>query len=109
MEKAQCTDVEKIIECINFADDILVLRENGDEQGKILKNLKKLEKKNGINTNIKNTKIMITKGKKDKIKLDINGEDIEEVKKFAYFGNRIPKHELHSRNKKKDIIGIGSF
>ena len=79
------------VECIRFADDMVVLSESEDELRNMMQGLNETCKKYGMRINIKKTKSMILGGKEETVRVSLKGEDIEQVEKFKYLGSWITK------------------
>jgi len=96
---------------LRFADDQAMMA--GSQKGlqKMMDQLNKISIEYGMRINIKKTKIMkISKGAETRIRINIGGEEIEQVTEFCYLGSMITTDgKCHKEIKRRIALGKDAF
>ncbi|GBP86364.1 hypothetical protein EVAR_62726_1 [Eumeta japonica] len=91
---------ELSIKCFLFADDQVVLVPSACEQQEVVNKMNDSVKKKGIKVNVSKTKMMAFERGESTIECDlvIEGEKVEQVKEFVYFGSLFTNDDKHDRD-----------
>jgi uncharacterized membrane protein len=80
----------KMIKAIRYADDKAIVSSTEEGLQVLMDNLNEVTKKYGMKINVKKTKVMcIARKKVDKMKIEIDGQLVEQVSQFKYLGSVI--------------------
>lgn len=94
---------------LRFADDVVLIASNVKKLQKMLRELDDESKKIGLKLNRSKTKYMRSRDLK-KVKVLINGEEIEEVDKYVYLGQEVNmRNDLEGEVSRRKRAGWSSF
>ena len=101
----------KMIKALRFADDQAMMANSQEGLQQMMDRLNTVSTEYGMKINIKKTKVMmITRKKAKEVRITINGENIEQVKKFCYLGSEITEDaKCHEEIKKRIAMGKDAF
>ena len=99
------------IRALRFADDQAMMAGSQEGLQTMMDRLNATSKENGMKINKKKTKVMrISKGEQKMVKICIDGEEIEQVKEFAYLGSIITEDaRCHREIQRRIVLGKDAF
>jgi hypothetical protein len=99
------------IRALRFADDQAMMAGSQEGLQTMMDRLNTTSKEYGMRINKKKTKVMrISKGEQKIVKINIDGEELEQVKEFAYLGSTITEDaRCHREIKRRIVLGKDAF
>ena len=82
-------EASPIINTIRYADDKAVVPNSQKGLQQLMDNLNKVSREFGMKINVKKTKVMCISRINNKLKIYVDGQQVEQVSQFRYLGSLI--------------------